>query len=133
MMETPFGKHILAEYFECECTYLDSETAIRDLMLEAASRSGATIVGSIFHHFNPQGVTGVVVLAESHLAIHTWPEFRYASADLFTCGTRVDPWVGFEYLKERLQPRKWVSKEVIRGTAREGFTSSASSRKVASG
>ena len=132
-MDTPFGKHILAEYFECECTYLDSETAIRDLMLEAASRCGATIVGSIFHHFSPQGVTGVVVVAESHLAIHTWPEFRYASADLFTCGTRVDPWIGFEYLKERLQSRRWVSKEVIRGILKEEFTSSAYGVKAVSG
>jgi S-adenosylmethionine decarboxylase proenzyme len=119
MMESPFGKHILAEYFECECTYLDSETAVKNMMLEAATRSGATIVGNIFHHFSPQGVTGVVVIAESHLAIHTWPEFQYASVDLFTCGNRVDPWVGIEYLKEELQSRKWVSKEVIRGTMEE--------------
>ena len=132
-METPFGKHILVEYFECECTYLDSEAAIKNLMLEAASRSGATIVGNIFHHFSPQGVSGVVVIAESHLAIHTWPEFRYASADLFTCGTRVDPWIGFEYLKEELQSRKWASKEIIRGTAEEEFVSSACGKKVASG
>jgi S-adenosylmethionine decarboxylase proenzyme len=115
-MKSPFGRHILAEYFECGYTYLDSEAAIRDLMLEAASRTGATIVGSIFHHFSPQGVTGVVVIAESHLAIHTWPEFRYASVDLFTCGTKVDPWIGFEYLKEKLQSNKWVSNEIIRGT-----------------
>ncbi|MBW2311099.1 MAG: adenosylmethionine decarboxylase [Deltaproteobacteria bacterium] len=118
-MTSPFGKHILAEYFECDCTYLDSEQAIREVMLEAASASGATIVGNIFHHFSPQGVTGVVVIAESHLAIHTWPEFRYASVDLFTCGSHLDPWVGFEYLKERLQSRKWMSKEIIRGTLDE--------------
>jgi S-adenosylmethionine decarboxylase proenzyme len=133
MMESPFGKHILAEYFECECTYLDSEAAIRDLMLEAASRSGATIVGNIFHHFNPQGVSGVVVIAESHLAIHTWPEFRYASVDLFTCGTRVDPWIGFEYLKEKLQCRKWVTKEITRGIAEEELASSAYGGKAVSG
>lgn len=132
-MTSPFGKHILAEYFECECTYLDSEQAIRELMLEVASMSGATIVGNIFHHFSPQGVTGVVVIAESHLAIHTWPEFRYASVDLFTCGTHLDPWVGFEYLKERLQSRKWVSKEIIRGTMEEELSSSAYSGKAASG
>jgi len=132
-MESPFGKHILAEYFECECTYLDSEAAIRNLMLEAASRSGATIVGNIFHHFSPQGVSGVVVIAESHLAIHTWPEFRYASADLFTCGTRVDPWIGFEYLKEKLQSKKWVSKEITRGTAEEELASFACGGKAVSG
>jgi len=132
-MESSFGKHILAEYFECECTYLDSEGAIRNLMLEAASKIGATIVGDIFHHFSPQGVTGVVVIAESHLAIHTWPEFRYASVDLFTCGNRVDPWIGFEYLKEELRSRKWVSKEIIRGIAEEEFVSSAYGKKGASG
>ncbi len=64
----------------------------------------------------------MVVIAESHLAIHTWPDFRYASVDLFTCGNRVDPWVGFEYLKKELQSRKWVSKEVIRGTMKEELT-----------
>ena len=114
-MESPFGKHILAEYSECECTFLDSEPDIRSLMLEAATRSGATVVGDIFHHFSPQGVTGVVVVAESHLAIHTWPEFGYASVDIFTCGTRVDPWIGFEYIKEKLQSKRWVSKEIARG------------------
>jgi len=118
-MESPFGKHILAEYFECECTFLDSEPAIRSLMLEAASRSGATVVGDIFHHFSPQGVTGVVVVAESHLAIHTWPEFGYASVDLFTCGTRVNPWIGFEYIKEKLQSKRWASKEIARGDLEE--------------
>jgi len=133
MMTSPFGKHILAEYFECECTYLDSEQAIRELMLEAASASGATIVGNIFHHFSPQGVTGVVVIAESHLAIHTWPEYRYASVDLFTCGSHLDPWVGFEYIKERLQSRKWMSKEIIRGTLEEELNSSGYHEKVASG
>jgi S-adenosylmethionine decarboxylase proenzyme len=135
MMTSPFGKHILAEYFECECTYLDSEPAIREVMLEAASISGSTIVGNIFHHFSPHGVTGVVVIAESHLAIHTWPEFRYASVDIFTCGTHLDPWAGFEYLKERLQSRKSLSKEIIRGTMDEGLldVSSSYSGNVSSG
>jgi S-adenosylmethionine decarboxylase proenzyme len=133
MMTSPFGKHILAEYFECGCTYLDSEQAIREVMLEAASASGATIVGNIFHHFSPQGVTGVVVIAESHLAIHTWPEYRYASVDLFTCGSHLDPWVGFEYLKERLQSRKWMSKEIIRGTLEEDLGASVYRESVASG
>ncbi len=129
-MESPFGKHILAEYFECECTFLDSETAIRNLMLQAALRSGATIVGDLFHHFSPQGVTGVVVVAESHLAIHTWPEFGYVSVDLFTCGTRVDPWAGFEYIKEKLQSRRWVSKEIVRGIGEDIATPHL---KIASG
>ncbi len=118
-MENPFGRHILAEYFQCESPCLDNEKKIRDLMLEAASKSGAHVVGDIFHHFNPQGVTGVVVIAESHFAIHTWPEFNYASVDLFTCGSRVDPWIGFEYLRETLQSREWKSKEIFRGRSGE--------------
>jgi S-adenosylmethionine decarboxylase proenzyme len=133
MMISPFGKHILAEYFECECDCLDSESAIRKLMLEAASRSGATIVGNIFHHFSPHGVTGVVVIAESHLAIHTWPEFRYASVDLFTCGTHLNPWIGFEYIKERLQSMKWASKEIIRGTMEQGLIPSVYRGKAVTG
>jgi S-adenosylmethionine decarboxylase proenzyme len=133
MMISPFGKHILAEYFECECDCLDSESAIRSLMLEAASKSGATIVGNIFHHFSPHGVTGVVVIAESHLAIHTWPEFRYASVDLFTCGTHLNPWIGFEYIKEKLQSMKWASKEIIRGTMEQELIPSVYHGKAATG
>jgi S-adenosylmethionine decarboxylase proenzyme len=133
MMTSPFGKHILAEYFECECTYLDSKQAIQEVMLDAASMSGATIVGNIFHHFNPHGVTGVVVIAESHLAIHTWPEFSYASVDLFTCGTHLDPWVGFEYLKQQLQSMKWESKEIIRGEMDKGLQFSSFTEEAASG
>lgn len=60
-----------------------------------------------------------MVVAESHLAIHTWPEFGYASVDLFTCGTRVDPWIGFEYIKEKLQSKRWASKEIARGDLEE--------------
>jgi len=76
----------------------------------------------------------VVVIAESHLAIHTWPEFRYASVDIFTCGTHLDPWAGFEYLKERLQSRKSLSKEIIRGTMDEGLLDVSSySGNVSSG
>ena len=121
-MKIPLGKHILAEYFECKCDFLHSETRIRNLMLEAASRSGATIIGNIFHRFNPQGVTGVVVIAESHFSIHTWPEIKYASLDLFTCGDRVDPWLAFEYIKKKLQPGKWSSKEIIRGNMESCLT-----------
>jgi len=132
-MTSPFGKHILAEYFECKCTYLDSKQSIQELMLEAAAMSGATIVGNIFHHFNPHGVTGVVVIAESHLAIHTWPEFCYASVDLFTCGTHLNPWVGFEYLKKQLQSMQWESKEIIRGVMDQALRFSSSSEEAVCG
>ena len=84
-------------------------------MLEAAIVSGATIVGEVFHRFTPQGVSGAVVIAESHLSIHTWPEYGYAALDLFTCGNRVDPWKAFGYLGEKFQAGRTSQTEVKRG------------------
>ena len=75
----------------CSPELLDDLDYIRDSMVSAATETGATIVGQTFHKFSPTGVTGVVAIAESHLCIHTWPERRYAAADIFTCGTSFKP------------------------------------------
>lgn len=75
-------------------------------MEEAARVVGATVVQSVFHQFNPQGLSGVVVIAESHLAIHTWPEFRCASVDLYTCSNEIDPRPGFDYLSDMFGARR---------------------------
>ena len=109
------GQHILAELYGCNSTILNDVDLIKQYMEEAALKSNATIVNSAFHHFSPYGVSGVVVIAESHLAIHTWPEYNYAAVDIFTCGTSVDPWKAFEVLKERLQATESVTKEMKRG------------------
>ena len=82
---------------------------------QAADKAGATVVSSAFHAFNPYGVSGVVVIAESHLTIHTWPEYGYAAVDIFTCGDSVDPWKAFEYLKERLGSTHFSTIEMKRG------------------
>jgi spermidine synthase len=84
-------------------------------MEEATKIAGATIVQSVFHLFNPHGVSGVVVIAESHLAIHTWPEYGYAAIDLFTCGEVVDPWKAYTYLRERFHAQHVSSIEMKRG------------------
>lgn len=94
------GRHILVEFLNCKADVLNDVAAIENAMVEAAQIAGATVINSTFHHFSPYGVSGVVVIQESHLAIHTWPEYRYAAVDLFTCGDSVDPWVSFEHLKE---------------------------------
>ncbi len=73
------------------------------------------MVQEAFHLFNPHGVSGVVVIAESHLAIHTWPEYGYAAVDLFTCGDDVSPDVAFEYLKEKLGATTFTAFEMKRG------------------
>lgn len=81
-----FGRHLLIELHGCDPDRLDDKTTIAGLMREAAVEAGATVVGTLFHTFAPQGVSGVVVVEESHLSIHTWPEHRYAAVDMFTCG-----------------------------------------------
>jgi S-adenosylmethionine decarboxylase len=88
---------------------------IKRAMRNAALASGATIVQEAFHLFNPHGVSGVVVIAESHLAIHTWPEYGYAAVDLFTCGDDVNPDAAFEYLKEHLGAATFTAFEMKRG------------------
>jgi S-adenosylmethionine decarboxylase len=81
-----FGQHLLVEYHGCDVQTLDSVQAIERLMNRAAEAAGATVVTSTFHRFAPQGVSGVVVIEESHLSIHTWPECGYAAVDFYTCG-----------------------------------------------
>jgi len=109
------GRHLLVEYYGCDNKLLNNIKRIRGYMLEAAERCGATIVKDVFHLFNPHGVSGVVVIAESHLAIHTWPEYGYAAVDLFTCGKDVDPWIAFDYLKKRFKAKNITVMELTRG------------------
>ena len=84
-------------------------------MNEAVRQSGATIVRSVFHRYNPQGVSGVVVIAESHISIHTWPEYGYAAVDFFTCGNAVDPYKAYEYMREKLDCQSPLINEIKRG------------------
>jgi S-adenosylmethionine decarboxylase proenzyme len=109
------GYHLLIEFYGCDHDILNNVGKIKNLMDTAAITSGATIVESVFHRFNPHGVSGVVVIAESHLAIHTWPEYDYAAVDLFTCGDSVDPWKAYEFLNQGLSPRSSSTKEIVRG------------------
>ena len=109
------GRHILTEFYGCDYDTLNSVETIQSYMEEATKIAGATIVQSVFHLFNPHGVSGVVVIAESHLAIHTWPEYGYAAIDLFTCGEVVDPWKAYTYLRERFHAQHVSSIEMKRG------------------
>ena len=109
------GRHILVEFYDCNPSLLNKADFIEKVMNEAADKAGATIVTSNFHHFNPHGVSGVVIIAESHLTIHTWPEYGYAAVDLFTCGETVDPWIAFEHLKQTLECSHYSAMEMKRG------------------
>lgn len=83
---TGLGHQVVLDLYDCVAERIDSLEHVQTAMLEAARAAGATIVCDTFHRFSPWGVSGVVVIAESHLAIHTWPERNYAAVDVFTCG-----------------------------------------------
>src|SRR5688572_6155549 len=108
------GRHFLFELYDC-LSLPTEPTELQRQMEHAARLIGATIVGSQFHAFSPHGLSGVVVIAESHLAIHTWPEFDCACVDLFTCSARMDPEPGLEYLRKTFGAGRVELVEVSRG------------------
>lgn len=88
---------------------------IKNILNDAATLAGATIIGETFHKFQPVGVTGVVSIAESHICIHTWPEYSYASVDIFSCGDDFNLEEASRVIKERLECSKSFSKVIERG------------------
>ena len=108
------GRHILAEFYECDPAMLNDTGAIEQAMNEAAAASGATVVQSVFHMFSPYGVSGVVVVAESHLAVHTWPEYGFAAVDYFTCG-EVDAGAAIRCLCAKFGAERVTTREIERG------------------
>ena len=109
------GRHLLVELHDCDKEALNDLGFLRGVMLDAAISCGAVVLGDSFHHFSPQGVSGVVIIAESHLSIHTWPEYGYAAVDVFTCGTSVQPEKAAEVLIEKLGSRNHSFVEIPRG------------------
>ncbi len=109
------GKLLLLELKDCNQEVLNDLGFLKSALLSAASECGATVLGESFHQFNPQGVSGVVVIAESHLFIHTWPEYGYAAVDIFTCGNSVQPEKAAELLIEKLGASNHSTIEVPRG------------------
>jgi spermidine synthase len=113
-MSHALGNHILVEFMGCDPHIMNDVSSIERDMVGAAQKAGATVINSTFHHFSPYGVSGVVVIQESHLAIHTWPEYGYAAVDLFTCG-EMDAWISFDYLKECFGAKQYSAIELKRG------------------
>ncbi|QED26859.1 adenosylmethionine decarboxylase [Microvenator marinus] len=109
-----FGRHLLVEFFGCSETILNDIQSIEDVMRKAVKASGATEVGCVFHKFNPVGASGVIVLSESHISIHTWPEEGFAAVDFYTCGD-CDPHRGLDILLEGLDGSHYELMYVERG------------------
>ncbi len=109
------GKHLLLELKGCNKEVLNDVGFLRGALITAAGEAGAIVLGESFHQFNPQGVSGVVIIAESHLCIHTWPEYGYAAADIFTCGNSVQPEKAAEILMGKLGSKSHSIMEIERG------------------
>ncbi len=109
------GRQILVEFYDCDPELLKDEKYIAKVMVGACQIGMASVVTHTFHSFSPFGVSGVVVIAESHVAIHTWPEYAYAAVDIFTCGETIEPWKLFQHLKHSLKSQHASNMELKRG------------------
>ena len=109
------GTHLLVELRECNTEILKNLEKVRNALVSAAKEAKATIVDVSFHEFNPFGISGVVVIAESHLTIHTWPEYDYAAIDIFTCGDIIKPEVAASFLIKQFECKNPSIVEMKRG------------------
>ncbi|MBI4101341.1 MAG: adenosylmethionine decarboxylase [Candidatus Nealsonbacteria bacterium] len=107
------GLHLLAEFWDGKI--IDDADKIKSLLVEAVKRAKNTPLEFVVHKFEPQGVTGIVLLAESHISIHTWPEFNYVALDIYTCGDKSSPRKALEYLKSEFNPKRSEISEIKRG------------------
>lgn len=106
------GTHLIGEFYNCQDSdYMNGVDALRDLCIAKVREAGLTIVGECFHQFEPAGVTGAVILAESHLTIHTWPENGYVTMDVFVCNYSTDNTAKAHKLYEELQKALSPGKE----------------------
>jgi S-adenosylmethionine decarboxylase len=111
-----FGRHVLADVWGVDFNKINDIEFLKEHMYEAAEKSGATILAMNYEVFIPHGVTILILLSESHLSIHTYPEKGFAAIDGYTCGEDVDPEVAVDYLLSILEPERIYSSKIIRGT-----------------
>lgn len=109
------GTHLILEMYECPADLLNDRALVERALREATAASGCTLINQQTHRFEPQGVTGLALLAESHISIHTWPEANYAAADVFTCGHKADPEKACGYLVRTFQAGKHTLTKLERG------------------
>ena len=114
------GTHLLVELRECNSKTLNDLKKVQEILVMAARVAKATIIETSFHKFSPFGISGVVVIAESHLTIHTWPEYGYAAVDIFTCGDTLQPEVAADYLVDKFHSKSPSIVEMRRGLLSRG-------------
>jgi len=101
------------------CGELDDEEKVKSFLEECVKACGATLLSTDTHRFSPQGISGIAVIAESHISIHTWPEYGYAAIDVFTCGKDVEPYSAIDVIKRFFSPERMTVNEVKRGISVE--------------
>lgn len=110
------GIHLIADFWHGE--NIEDPKKIKEILLGAVKASNNTLLKIATHKFQPQGITGFVLLAESHIAIHSWPEFNYMAIDIYTCGDKASPDKALEYLRKELKPKKLKVRKIKRGILR---------------
>jgi len=112
---TALGKHLLLELKDCDAGLLNDMDYLREALAEVAGLVGATVIKDSFHRFSPQGISGIVIIAESHISIHTWPEYSFAAVDVFTCGEVIEPSKAVKPMAEKLKAKSTSYIELKRG------------------
>ncbi len=107
------GIHLLIEFWQAK--KIENPEKLEKILIKAAEEAKNHVLKTSIHKFYPQGITGIVLLAESHIAIHAWPEFDYVAVDIFTCGQNAKPYQALNYLKKIYKPKRVEIKEIKRG------------------
>ncbi|MGE5344228.1 MAG: adenosylmethionine decarboxylase [Candidatus Omnitrophota bacterium] len=109
------GNHLIIELYDCHQELIDNAQGVEQALLKAVRISGAKMVQSVIHQFNPHGISGVIVIEESHFSVHTWPEYGYCALDIFTCGDEIDYYSALQCLKDEFQAKNLSVTEMKRG------------------
>ena len=113
------SKHLLLELYRCDREKLNDESFLRCILNRAAKLANATVLNLISNKFEPQGVTAIALLAESHISIHTWPEAHYSAVDIFTCGQNMKPEISCKYLIQALMAKEHLLRIIDRSPPSE--------------
>lgn len=114
-MVQSLGNHLIIELYDCHRDVINDAQTVEQKLIEAVKVSGANMVQSVIHEFNPHGISGVIVIEESHFSVHTWPEYGYCALDIFTCGDEIDYHSALQYLKKEFRAGNMSVTELKRG------------------
>jgi S-adenosylmethionine decarboxylase len=115
------GIHLIADFFKCDTSVINNAESVEKIMTESVKISGATMIKPFFHRFSPQGISGIIVVAESHFAIHTWPEHSAAAVDIFSCGD-FNYFDALIYIKNSIKSEENSIMHIYRGEVRNNDT-----------